>query len=154
MLVSHDPKIIDFVRQTRDYDTILDAHPRFNFQMTDLQAAVGRCQLAKLPEFLTRRENIFQRYRESEVKLLDVATSDCRPIRFRAIMQTAEPVAWQQRFADAGVATIVPVKQSELLASATEVPCAAVLCRETLSLPIYPALADEQVDHIIRQTVR
>ena len=59
MLVSHDPKIIDFVRQTRDYDTILDAHPHFNFQMTDLQAAVGRCQLAKLPEFLTRRENIF-----------------------------------------------------------------------------------------------
>ena len=86
---------------------------------------------------------------------MDVATSDCRPIRFRAIMQTAEPIAWQQRFADAGVATIVPVKQSELLASATGFLVQRCSAGKLFRFPfILPALADEQVDHIIRQFVQ
>jgi perosamine synthetase len=154
MLVSRDPGVIDFVRKARDYDTVPDAHPRFNFQMTDLQAAVGRRQLARLPEFLSRRERTFGRYQEAGAELLDGIAADCRPIRFRAVMRTVEPLEWQKRFAAAGIRTIIPITEDELLTAPKSVPHAAALCRETLSLPIHPALADEDVDRIVRELDR
>ena len=34
----------------------------FNYRMTDMQAALGRSQLARLPEFISRRREIAKRY--------------------------------------------------------------------------------------------
>ena len=153
MVVSRDPILLDFVRKVRDYDTTLDTHPRFNFQMTDVQASIGRRQLSKLAGLLSRRDLIFQRYRETGIDLLDSGNSHCNPIRFRAVMRVTDPLRMRRGLADAGISTIIPVMEDELLAPATAVPHAAELCRETLSLPIFPALSDQDVDCIVRQLV-
>ena len=44
MLVSRDASMIDAARDYRQFDSRHDRVPRFNLQMTDLQAAVGRAQ--------------------------------------------------------------------------------------------------------------
>ena len=55
MLVSRDRGLADAARDYRQFDGRHDRKPRFNFQMTDLQAAIGRVQLRKLPGFVMRR---------------------------------------------------------------------------------------------------
>ena len=42
------------------YDKKNDNNRRFNFQMGDLQAAIGREQLRKLPNFLDKKRKDFQ----------------------------------------------------------------------------------------------
>ena len=150
MVVSRDPAIVEFLREARNYDTVPDNHPRFNLQMTDLQASIGRVQLRKLPYFLARRETIFQRYKNTGIDLFDAPGPDSQPVRFRAVIRTTEPMEWQERLAKAGVRTIVPVTHGELLAAPNAVPRAAALSQNTLSLPLYPTLKDEEVDDIVR----
>src|SRR6266508_3599373 len=42
-------------RDARDYDERTDLAPRFNYKMTDMQAALGQSQLARLDAFIARR---------------------------------------------------------------------------------------------------
>ncbi len=48
----------------------------FNYRMTDLQAAVGRVQLGRLPEVIQRRRSLVERYREllAPISALEVPT--------------------------------------------------------------------------------
>jgi len=46
------------VRDARDYDEREDLIPRFNFKLTDIQAALGRSQLGRLDTFVARRRAI------------------------------------------------------------------------------------------------
>lgn len=65
MIVSNQPEVLAAVRDLRAYDEPPDGRPRFNYKMTDLQAAVGRVQLGRLPEFLGRRAAIAATYRKA-----------------------------------------------------------------------------------------
>lgn len=55
MVFSTNKSLVDFARDYRDFDAREDRVPRFNLQMTDIQAAIGTVQLAKLPSFLRKR---------------------------------------------------------------------------------------------------
>src|SRR5712664_4068124 len=50
-------------RDARDYDERDDLTPRFNYKMTDMQAALGRSQLVRLDAFIARRRALAARYR-------------------------------------------------------------------------------------------
>src|SRR5499426_1542062 len=50
-------------RGARDYDEQADLTPRFNYKMTDMQAALGRSQLVRLDAFIARRRELATRYR-------------------------------------------------------------------------------------------
>lgn len=148
MVVSGNAEIARAVREARDYDALPDRTRRFNFQMTDLQAAVGRVQLARLSGFLRRREAIWRRYREAGADLLDSADAGTEPVRFRAVLHTEDPDRWRDAFEKAGIATIVPVASPELPAPVERLPNADRLTQETLSLPVHPGLSDEDVARI------
>src|SRR5262249_49240562 len=49
-------------RDARDYDERAEQAPRFNYKMTDMQAALGRGQLARLDAFIARRRALAERY--------------------------------------------------------------------------------------------
>jgi dTDP-4-amino-4,6-dideoxygalactose transaminase len=66
-------------------------------------------------------------------------------------MRVPDPQQWLSRFRDLGLTTIVPVLEEELLAPASSVPRAAELARSSLSLPIYPGVADESVETIVQE---
>ena len=149
MLVSRNPDIIASLRDYRAFDCRRDRKPRFNFQMTDLQAAIGRAQLQKCGGFLQRRQAIFERYRQAGLPLFDDSARDTRPIRFRSVIRTPRPRHLIERFAQGGVAAIVPVEDWELLGPADQFPNAARFARSTVSLPTYPSLSPAEQDHII-----
>jgi len=150
MVVSRDSPLVDKVRDYRRFDCRCDRKGRFNFQMTDLQAAIGRVQLAKLPGFLARRGEIFQRYKDAGLDLLDLpAVVGCAPARFRAVMKSSDPQQTMASLKASGASAIVPIEQWELLDIPELYPNAHRLSNETVSLPLYPSLTDEEVEIVI-----
>ena len=59
-IISKDRNLIDVIRDYRNFDNRRDSKIRFNFQITDIQAAIGREQLQQFSEFKKRREYIFK----------------------------------------------------------------------------------------------
>lgn len=143
---SKDRALIDAVRDYLDFDCRRDELPRFNFQITDMQSAVGRAQLQQYAAFLDRRERIFQRYRACGADLLG-APEGITPVRYRAVLNTAEPDALIERLKQHGITAIVPTAEWELPA-AEAVPHARELARSTVSLPLYPAMTDADIDTV------
>jgi perosamine synthetase len=148
MLVARDRGLADAARDYRQFDGRHDRKPRFNFQMTDLQAAIGRVQLGKLPGFVTRRGEIFARYRDAGFDLLDEKSHGV-PVRYRSIVRTQSPRAIIDNLARYDIKAIVPVEDWELLGPADQYPNAAALTRTAVSLPTYPSLSDEELSRII-----
>ncbi|CAK8721708.1 Aminotransferase DegT [Candidatus Electrothrix gigas] len=151
MLVSKDKTLIDAVRDYRNFDCRKDKKYRFNFQLTDLQAAIGRVQLQKLPPFLARRSEIFEMYQEAGLTLLDAPQSmDCVSVRYRAVMKTSVPQKIIDHLLHNGIKTIVPIEDWELLGQSNLFPNAHYLTQHTVSLPIYPSLSDIEIYKIIK----
>lgn len=153
MVISQDLGLIDAIRDYRQFDCRQDRQRRFNFQMTDLQAAIGRVQLRKLPTFLNRRSDLFERYRQADLPLLDVSADGhpVTPARFRAVVKVQNPESLIQQLATASVKAIIPIEAWELLGDPTQFPKALELAQTTVSLPLYPSLKDEEMDWILKQ---
>jgi len=121
--------------------------------MTDLQAAIGREQLKKLPWFLARREEIFYIYKDAGLELLDSLDTNFIPVRYRAILLTPSSRKIMDSLSKIGVKAIVPVEDWELLGHKDLFPNAYKLTKSTVSLPIYPSLKESEID-LITQGVR
>ncbi len=61
----HGMNVPDTVRHS-SREVVFESYPElgFNYRLTDIQAAIGREQLKRLPEVLGRRREIVERYRE------------------------------------------------------------------------------------------
>ena len=148
MLVSRDRAVVDAARDFREFDQRDDRQPRMNLQMTDLQAAIGLAQLKKLPAFLARRSELYAIYQAAGLPLLDAVGPGLAPVRFRAVLTVPDPALVIRALDAAGVRAINPLEASELLAEPGGLPRAAALCASTVSLPLYPSLADSDARRI------
>ena len=144
MVVSKNHDLIEQIRDFREFDCRHDTKNRFNFQMTDLQAGIGRIQLGKFPEFLKRREYIFQKYAAAGLNLIDDSINS--PVRYRAVLKTSNPFKTIQLLNQYGIKSIVPVERWELL---EQLPNSVYLSDNTVSLPIYPGLKETELEEII-----
>jgi perosamine synthetase len=149
MLVSKDKTLVDAVKDYREFDQRRDNRKRFNFQMTDIQAAVGRIQLKKLHSFLKRRSEIFESYREAGLPLLDVSKNNLSPVRYRAVLLTERPKEIIQSLINEGIKAINPIEDWELLGRKELFPNAFNMTQKTVSLPLYPLLTDCDIKKII-----
>jgi perosamine synthetase len=151
-VVSRDKSLVDEVRDYREFDCRRDTKVRFNFQLSDTLASVGRVQLQKLPSFLKKREELFQMYEGGKLLLLgaDAADSGMVPVRYRAVLRSQNPLLLQKKLFGAGIKTIIPIEEWELLGNSFNFRRAGALCTSTLSLPIYPSINKHAVRTIIR----
>ncbi len=152
MLISKNKKNIDEVIDYIEYDKKSDDNKRFNFQMGDLQAAIGREQLRKLPNFLARREKIFTKYKDAGLDILDVSPEDSQilqPVRYRAVMKTGNQSKAIKSLKDSDIITEILNNEWILSQNPTKFSNSLNMIRNTISLPIYPSLPDENVEKII-----
>lgn len=157
MVVSKDKTLITSIRDYLDFDCRFDEKPRFNFQMTDLQAAVGRVQLQKLPDFVNRRTEIYEKYQQYLPMInKDISQNiGANNVRYRALLTTEGGNKFIKHMSDQGICCINPLHSNELQSTNLKsFEHALAVTRNTVSLPIYPSLTNAQVDSIISKTLR
>ena len=149
MFVSIDKNLVDKVRDYREFDYRRDKKHRFNFQMTDIQASIGRVQLKQLPFFLERRQEIFAMYKESGLDL--IASENNASVHYRAVIRINNPAEVKDKLLEQSIKTIIPIEDWELLDDGYKYRNSYNLTQTTLSLPIYPSLTNKDVLNIIDQ---
>jgi perosamine synthetase len=152
MIISTNKYHIDGIKDYREFDSRRDHKTRFNFQMTDLQAAIGREQLKKLPSFLSKREEIFDKYKSIDLPLVDLEDDlgSTKAVRYRAVIRSSNAKIIQSKLLENNIKSIVPIEDWELLGDKNEYPYAANFSDTTLSLPIYPSLDLKDVENIVK----
>jgi dTDP-4-amino-4,6-dideoxygalactose transaminase len=154
MLLSSDERILSAGRDLREYDEKADDRARFNYKMTDLQAALGLAQLERLPGFLRRRQAIACRYQEHLQPLslrLPPAPPDRTPVHYRYVVEGPWPAEqYLSRLRALGVEARRPVfRPLHRYLGLTGFPRAEAAWENAVSLPLYPSLRDEEIDRVV-----
>jgi len=146
--------LLETARDARDYDGRHDLRPRFNYKLTDVQAALGRSQLERLDEFIARRRAVAARYRTQ------LAGAPCRVppdagerhVYHRFVVEVDRPLDPIIRHLDGrGIAARRPVfRPLHRALGLAGYPEADRLWDRLLSLPCYPSLEDADVDAVAR----
>lgn len=154
MLLTDDADAAALARDLRDYDNRDDFRVRYAYKMTDLQAAVGRAQLRRLPGFIARRREIAAAYDAAFAELpLDLPAGEGH-VYFRYVVRTPGRDDLAAHLLRLGVDAKRPVHRPLHHHLGGEYPEAEAAHREALSLPIYPAMTPEEVRVVIDSTLR
>jgi dTDP-4-amino-4,6-dideoxygalactose transaminase len=150
--VAGGPDVVARVRDGREYDERDDVAPRGNAKLTDIQAALGRSQLARLAAFIARRRAIAARYRALLAGARCTVPEDAGAahVYHRFIVQVDRPVdAVIAALATRGVTARRPVfRPLHRAVGAGGYPEAERLWQRSVSLPCYPSLTGDEVDAV------
>ena len=153
MIAANDLQLLERVRDLRDYDEKDDHRLRYNYKLTDLQAALGMAQLRKLPTLIGRRRALARQYDEFlRERLLPVPACppDREHIYYRYVIRTKHVAELLAAGGEAGIAYRRPVfKPLHHYLGMTGYPQTEAAFLETVSLPIYPSLSDTEVKTIL-----
>ncbi len=158
-VVTSDRALAERVRRLRNggqTDRYHHEEPGINSRLDDIQAAVLRARLPRLSAWTERRRALAARYRVqlagAPVELLP--ERDQGHVYHLFVVATGDRDALQAHLAADGVETLVhypvSIPQQPALAAQrpADCPVAARLCGAILSLPLHPALRDEEVDEV------
>jgi perosamine synthetase len=166
MVTTDDPALAGRLRMLRAHGSrqrYLHETLGYNFRLTELQAAIGLAQLVKLPALTERRRANAARLSQRLAGLVTVPTS--RPWAGHVFNQYTVRVPGgrrdlPKRLARLGIGTgvyyPVPVHRQPLyrhLGYTDQLPEAEAACDEVLSLPIHPALTDDEVECVAQAVV-
>ncbi len=161
MVLSNDPVLLERARALREYDGAPSLNPQAtNLKMTDLQAAIGLAQLNRLPELLERRVSLARSYREAlagSSAVLPVVPVGRSHVYYRFVVRISKKRSGSDELSEClgrlerqGVQCRKPVFRSLHRYLGLEGFSASEAAeREALSLPLYPALADEEAAQIL-----
>lgn len=154
MLLTDDADLAEFARDRRDYDNREVDAARHAYKMTEFQAAMGRVQLARLPEFLARRRAIAERYHAGLKDLPVRLPNPDGHVFFRYVVATPHRDALEAFVLERGVEAKRPVYRPAHHYLGGVFPNAERAHAECLSLPIYPSLVDAEADLVIESVRR
>jgi dTDP-4-amino-4,6-dideoxygalactose transaminase len=152
MVATPSPELAVRVNDLKSYDKRDSLAARFNFKLTDIQAAIGRVQLARLNGFIERRRAIAHRYRRAFQSLpVRLPPDAAGHIYFRYVLDIgADCSDFIRRSAHAGIGCARPVYiPLHRLLKLDGYPRTERAWRQSVSIPIYPLLTNDDVERII-----
>jgi dTDP-4-amino-4,6-dideoxygalactose transaminase len=151
MVASSDKRLLAEVQDLRAYDKKEDYKIRYNFCMTDLQARMGRIQLAKLPTFLEAREQRAQWYDKHLKGLKGMMMPRTGGIYYRYIVRIPAGKLDEviNRLHRDGIEAQRPVfRPLHRYLGLDGFAATEQVFAEALSLPIYPRLKTADMRHV------
>jgi perosamine synthetase len=179
MIAVQDPEVAERLRQLRQHamdvsdlarhgarDVVIESYPErgWNARMTDMQAALGLCQLELLDEILETRRLQAERYTAAlaAVPYLDPPfdpdyaerTWQSYAIRLSAGAPMGRNELMRRLLAD-GVATrrgVMAIHEERAYEDVeAHLPNTVSASHDTLMLPLFPGLSEEQQDYVIER---
>lgn len=162
-LRAHGMDTSDLARHTAT-DVVIETYPErgFNFRMTDMQAALGLCQLQELDWILERRRLLAERYTEALEQIPHIEPPYDPPYARRTWQSYCVRLApgasigrteLMQRLLHDGIATRRGVmsihRETAYAGSRIGLEHTEAASSDTLMLPLYPDLSEEQQDYVI-----
>lgn len=165
MVLTDDEGLAEVARDRRDYDNRDEFVVRFSYKMTEMQAALGRVQLRRLPEFHVRRSEIAEYYLNAFSDLPLGLPDPNGHVFFRFVVTTNAQESLLARLSEEGIEAKRPVyrpahhytRGGKLRGTAwCAGPCLqAEFAHETaVSLPIHPAMGSSEVESVIEAVRR
>jgi perosamine synthetase len=159
----HGMSIPDIVRHGAS-TVIFEDYPvlGYNYRMTDVQAAIGRAQLRRLPAIVTRRRALAERYRDLLQQMVNVrpplepawARSNWQSYCVRLPPGVAQRAVMQEML-NSGVATRRSVTCAHLEPACAGIPRRHPLTvseqvqAECILLPLFPQMTDQEQEHVV-----
>jgi UDP-N-acetyl-3-dehydro-alpha-D-glucosamine 3-aminotranferase len=163
LVTTTDPALAASLRRARNHgETLKYNHAELGWtaRLDELQAAILRAKLRRLPEWTQARRALAARYTKGLAGLPVVLPTE-RPgathVFHQYTLRTAERDALAKHLTDAGIGTAchyprpIPAQPlfRELGYDATAFPAAWAASREVLSLPCFPELRPDEIDAVI-----
>ncbi len=153
MVLCNDDGLIGAVRDMRDYDEKESYSVRYNYKMTDIQAALGISQLKKLSSFIERRKEIAGLYNKvlEEMAFPIPAVPEGREhIYYRYVLLERNHLGFMEEMREKGIDCRRPVfKPLHKFLGMSGFPVTDEIFQQAVSIPIYPSLSDDEVKKII-----
>jgi perosamine synthetase len=178
MITLQDPELAARLRQLRQHamnlsdlarhnaqDIVFEAYPErgFNCRMTDMQAALGLCQLEDLDDILEARRRLAERYTAAlaAIPFLEPPHEPEYAERtwqsYTVRVQPGAPIDRSEimrRLLADGIATrrgVMAIHEEAAYAGGPRplLPHTEAAARDTFMLPLFPGLTDEQQDHVL-----
>jgi len=159
MVLTDDEKIANEVSELRDYTKHTTFKIRYNYKMTDMEAALGICQTKKLDQFIEKRKVLFDRYIELLKDRDDIVLpyynyeEGTIPSFYRFIIKLPRHninyviEAMRNRGIMCGRGVLQPLHKLLGLNSFIY-PNSERLSKEAISLPLYPSLDIGEIDYV------
>lgn len=153
MVVSNSKRILDKVKDLRDYDEKKGSALRFNYKMTDFQAAMGMTQLKKLPAFIKKRRKIAKEYMDGLKGAglsLPETSNYCKDIYYRFVVKMNKPDRFIKEMEKKGIACRKPVFMPiHRIIKHKTLPNTDRIWKHAVSIPIYPLLKGDDVKKVV-----
>jgi perosamine synthetase len=179
MITVHDPDLADRMRRLRAHamdmsdlarhrsrDVVFEAYPErgFNLRMTDMQAALGLCQLEALDDILARRRRLAERYSAALERIGGLQAPYDPPYAVRTWQSYCVRVGTNsaigrtelmQRLLDDGVPTrrgVMAIHHEAAYGEARpDLPHTDAAASEVLMLPLFADMTFEQQDYVLER---
>ena len=184
MIAVQDPAVAERLRRLRAHgmdtsdlarhaarDIVVEAYPErgWNSRMTDMQAALGICQLGVLDEILERRRLLAERYTVALEQIPHLEAPYDPPYATRTWQSYCVRLApdspigrteLMRSLLHDGIATrrgVMAIHEEAAYADRlqagrrVDLPYTEAATRETLMLPLFPDLSEEQQDYVLER---
>lgn len=161
MVASDSAALLKKARDLRDYDNQEDYYVRYNYKMTDFQAALGLAQLKRLPRFIKIRREIANKYHRELKDLCALPANygeNWGHIYYRYVIKLRYGLkSFLILSKKKGINCERPVfKPLHRYLSLPNMPNTDRVWEQAASIPIYPTLTEKNTDSIItcvKQTI-
>jgi len=176
MIVTDKMELVEKLRRFRNHGIVTDHRQReaagtwhyemvelgLNYRMTDIQSALGKSQLAKLPDFLERRRQIARRYDDAFCDMERLSPLACRQDAVHAFHLYVVRISGDRGqffncIREQGIGANVhyipvhlhPYYRIRFQTGPGLCPIAEKAYEEIVSLPMHPGMSDEDVMQVI-----
>lgn len=158
MVVAKSQRLLERVRDLKEFDERQNYAVRYNYKMTDIEAALGLTQLGKLGSFIKKRTNVAKFYNSAlqgaEITLPALSKA-AQPVFYRYVVRLRKNRdAVIRALLKKGIEVKPPVFKPlhrYLGLSGKRYPVTERIFRSAISLPIYPSLAYHEAKRIAKE---